>query len=935
MMRARKKTSKARIIRLLGAALVAGLFVGCVNPFNGNGDSQDAAANGSGSVEVLLGTLGASSIIPDVATTVNEHRVTLSRNGYADITQNGAADSNGSGTITINSVPVGTWDVLVEAIDTGQDPVAVVGSSDGTHTVSVTTGGSASVGPITVTPTSGGTGALDLTINWPADEVTGIAEDTLTLQGSSTLDISLALTGSPTTGATYTNASLGSGSYTLLLRLERDDGSGPVNVATIIEAIHIYDNVTTEGTITLTGSDIAQPPAAPTDLTATVSSTSGSDTIDLSWTDNSNTETGFEIERSDDGGTTWTSVTTEAANAVTYSDAGLGSTTTYAYRVRAVNSFGSSEWVGGAGVTATTEVSPYIYVSWDGGDDTTGSGTAANPYASVTQGLAEAAAGQTIRVAGTTGSEEYSEAPMLWKTQVSLEGGWSPDLSTHAPSTYETVIRADISAGTEHFIRIDLATGPIDISHVTLINHSTTNNWDPVVWINGSGDITLDTVVVEADGPVSASAIRTDGSGTSDVVIRNSTIRTLSIPTADSGSNWAYGVVADKFYGSLTIENTDITVNEAYIAAAVKQESGDLTIVGGSLTNAVTTESASRGVWVFGGLSLTMDGVTVTTSDSNTANSEGVRVPSITTSVEVLNSDITIGASSGGLYNNAIGIEANNASDRIILRGNTVTFNTAAVGNSGDLIGIDINDTASGSTVKIDRNTVVFGADADGASANGIDIRDGNNASASTLEVTNNLVYREDGNDAYFAGVMTNLTSITEKHDIFIANNTFVSLDSSGTASGFWSIVLKAGSGSEIVNNIIQAGGEDNANSLGVYIDSSNGDYPSRVESNFIDAYYLFDYLTTISDVNDATRVTHDSNSDGDGDGIATGNVTALTTAFADPTSGDFDLTASSAAALRTGGADLSAVFDSDIEGVTRSTGGANGSDWSIGAFEY
>ena len=292
-----------------------------------------------------------------------------------------------------------------------------------------------------------------------------------------------------------------------------------------------------------------------------------------------------------------------------------------------MNDYAESSWDGNdVAATATTDVSPYVYVSWDGGDDTTGSGTASNPYAGVTKGLAEATAGQTIRVAGTTGSEEYSEAPMLWKAQVSLEGGWSPDLSTHAPSTYETVIRADISVGTEHLMKINnLANGPINISHVTLINHSTTNNQDPVVWISGSGDITLDTVVVEADGPVSASAIRTDGSGTSDVVIRDSTIHTLSIPTADSGSNWAYGVVADKFYGSLTIENTDITVNAAYSAASVRQNRGNLTITGGSLTNAVTTEGASRGVVVFGGVSLTMDGVTVTTSDSNTGNSEGVK----------------------------------------------------------------------------------------------------------------------------------------------------------------------------------------------------------------------------------------------------------------------------------------------------------------------
>jgi len=522
---------------------------------------------------------------------------------------------------------------------------------------------------------------------------------------------------------------------------------------------------------------------------------------------------------------------------------------------------------------------------------------------------------------------------MLWKAQVSLEGGWSPDLSTHAPSTYETVIRADISVGTEHLMKINnLANGPINISHVTLINHSTTNNQDPVVWISGSGDITLDTVVVEADGLVSASAVRTEG-GTSNVVIRNSTIRTLSIPT-DGSSNWAYGVVADSVFGSLTIENTDITVNAAHIAAAVKQESGDLTITGGSLTNAMTTEGASRGVWVFSGNTLSMDGVTVTTSDSNTSNSEGVRAASITTSVEVLNSDITIGASSGGLYDNAIGIEAGNASDRIILRGNTITFNTAAASNWGDFIGIEIDGTTGGSILRIDRNTISFGPDADGTEITALYIRDTTSGAANVadpLEVTNNLIYRDDGNDAYFYGINTFLTNGTTGAAVSFANNTIVSLDT-GNSTGMKGIALRTGQGTEIVNNIILTGQETNER-YGVW--KSGGDLPSRVESNYIVAQYLFDDRTAIADVNDATLVTHDSDSDGDGDGVATGNVTALTTAFADPTNGDFDLTASSAGALRTGGADLSAVFDSDIEGVIRSTGGTNGSDWSIGAFEY
>jgi hypothetical protein len=75
-------------------------------------------------------------------------------------------------------------------------------------------------------------------------------------------------------------------------------------------------------------------PAAPTNLTATA--VSGSQ-INLAWTDNSNNETGFLIERSLDG-INFTQVATAPVNATTYQDSGLTASTTYYYRVRAAGS---------------------------------------------------------------------------------------------------------------------------------------------------------------------------------------------------------------------------------------------------------------------------------------------------------------------------------------------------------------------------------------------------------------------------------------------------------------------------------------------------------------------------------------------------------------------------------------------------------------------
>jgi fibronectin type 3 domain-containing protein len=82
-------------------------------------------------------------------------------------------------------------------------------------------------------------------------------------------------------------------------------------------------------------------PDAPTGLDAVTYSSSQ---IDLSWTDNSDNETGFTIERSPNGTSSWEGIATVGANVTTYSDTGLQYATTYYYRVRAYNAQGNSAW---------------------------------------------------------------------------------------------------------------------------------------------------------------------------------------------------------------------------------------------------------------------------------------------------------------------------------------------------------------------------------------------------------------------------------------------------------------------------------------------------------------------------------------------------------------------------------------------------------------
>ncbi len=81
----------------------------------------------------------------------------------------------------------------------------------------------------------------------------------------------------------------------------------------------------------------ATPPivmTAPSNLTLSPPTSNG---VTLSWTDNSDNEAGFRIERSADGGLTWLTAGTTAANITTFADNSLAGGTTYAYRVRAIN----------------------------------------------------------------------------------------------------------------------------------------------------------------------------------------------------------------------------------------------------------------------------------------------------------------------------------------------------------------------------------------------------------------------------------------------------------------------------------------------------------------------------------------------------------------------------------------------------------------------
>jgi fibronectin type 3 domain-containing protein len=150
--------------------------------------------------------------------------------------------------------------------------------------------------------------------------------------------------------------------------------------------------------------EIAVPNA--TDLTVVAAP----DTVVLTWTDVAD-ETEYRVERSLDGTTDWSSIGTPGQNATSFVDAGLPPSTTYSYRVFAINAGGDSP--ASNVVSATTDAvppSPDVVPAAEGGALTESSPLAADGA------LAAAPA-----IPATEGTELVTSAPSAAEVDVIAE----------------------------------------------------------------------------------------------------------------------------------------------------------------------------------------------------------------------------------------------------------------------------------------------------------------------------------------------------------------------------------------------------------------------------------------------------------------------------------------------------------------------------------
>ncbi|AWV98095.1 T9SS type A sorting domain-containing protein [Arcticibacterium luteifluviistationis] len=106
--------------------------------------------------------------------------------------------------------------------------------------------------------------------------------------------------------------------------------------------------------------DYSTEPNAPYNLNAMLNGT----TAVLTWLDDANNESGFEVQKSSDAGVTWEKIGEVGRNVNTFSDDAIVSGTTYWYGVKSMNSVGSSDLVttkftfGDAGTVGVINVYP-------------------------------------------------------------------------------------------------------------------------------------------------------------------------------------------------------------------------------------------------------------------------------------------------------------------------------------------------------------------------------------------------------------------------------------------------------------------------------------------------------------------------------------------------------------------------------------------------
>ena len=251
---------------------------------------------------------------------ITGYRIEVSSNGTSSWTNLVANTSNTTTTYAHTGLAAGTTrHYRVSAINAN-------GTGVPSNVANATTGATAPGAPTGLTATASGTTAINLSWTAPGSTggsaITGYRIEVSSNGGSSWTNL-VANTGNANTTYAHTGLTAGTTRHYRVSAINANGTGVPSNV----------DSATTGATA----------PGAPTGLTATASGTTA---INLSWSAPGSTGgsaiTGYKIEVSSNGGSSWTNLVANTSNTTTtYAHTGLTAGATRHYRVSAINTNGT------------------------------------------------------------------------------------------------------------------------------------------------------------------------------------------------------------------------------------------------------------------------------------------------------------------------------------------------------------------------------------------------------------------------------------------------------------------------------------------------------------------------------------------------------------------------------------------------------------------
>jgi FtsP/CotA-like multicopper oxidase with cupredoxin domain/fibronectin type 3 domain-containing protein len=212
----------------------------------------------------------------------------------------------------------------------------------------------------------------------------------------------------------------------------------------------------------------ALPPAAPSNLTATLDTAVAQ--VNLSWTDNATDETGFVVERSDNGGAFSVIASLPGVDIVSYSDMSVAFGNTYEYQVAATNGVGQSGY------------SNIAQVDWTGNPPAAPTALAANILSATQVSLdwtdnAVNETGFVVERCTGVGCTNFTQIDTLPTDTVSYI-----DATVAAPNDYTYQVAAINGAGPSGYsnpasVSVTVPPAPTNLSATSITRTGFTLNW--------------------------------------------------------------------------------------------------------------------------------------------------------------------------------------------------------------------------------------------------------------------------------------------------------------------------------------------------------------------------------------------------------------------------------------------------------------------------